>query len=314
VAMGRSARRDSLEPPCRFIKFEATDDVELYGLLYEPRRPSKRVAIFLHGTGGASIFDSRRTNPLAEELTAKGIAFFPFNNRGANVIRNLRRTGTKKRTIRGGMTYERIADCVYDIDGACRELHRRGYRDFTLIGHSTGANKIAVYDHYKRRNPVGHYVFFAGGDDVGMMYEQLGGLRFRWALRRARARRKSEELVPASLSDVPISWRSFHDMIDPDGDYNVFPFHEVMRRKKMSKRTPFRYLRAVTKPSLVIYGEKDEYFIDSPTRYMAVLAEVVGRKPNFEIVLVQDADHGFSGREEDLGNLIAGWLRRDDRR
>ena len=32
----------------------------------------------------------------------------------------------------------------------------------TLIGHSTGANKIAVYDHYKPRNQVKRYVLVAG--------------------------------------------------------------------------------------------------------------------------------------------------------
>jgi len=45
----------------------------LYGLLFEPRRASKHAAIFLHGTGGASIFDSRRTNALAAELAPHGV-------------------------------------------------------------------------------------------------------------------------------------------------------------------------------------------------------------------------------------------------
>lgn len=312
--MGRVPRRDHDEPLCRFVRFEASDDVELYGLLFEPKRASKRVAIFLHGTGGSSVFDSRRTNPLAEELTREGIAFFPFNNRGAHIFRRLRRSGTKKRTIRGGRAFERIRDCVFDIDGAVRELRSRGYRDITLIGHSTGANKIAVYDHYRRRNAVANYVFFAGGDDVGLMYRQLGGLRFRWALRRARRHRNSEELVPSSLSDVPMSWRAFYDTHNPDGDYNIFPFMEVLKRKRLSKRKPFAFLSAVRKPSLLIYGEKDEYFYDKPSRYMSALSAVVGDKPNFEIALVKDADHGFTGREHLLGRLIVSWLGRDNRR
>ena len=54
----------------------------------------------------------------------------------------------------GGCAYERIRDCVLDIDGAVRELRRRGYRDITLIGHSTGANKIAVYDSLQAAQPA----------------------------------------------------------------------------------------------------------------------------------------------------------------
>jgi pimeloyl-ACP methyl ester carboxylesterase len=306
--MGRNARRDHPEPPCRFVKFEATDGLELYGLLFEPKRATKRVAIFLHGTGGSSIFDSRRTNRLAAEFVRNGIAYFPFNNRGAHILRKLQRGGKKRRGVQGGMAHERIRDCVYDIEGAIRDLRKRGYRDFTLVGHSTGANKIAVYDHYRRRNPVRHYVFLAGGDDVGLMYDQIGAKDFRSAVSRARRRKNSEDLVPPSLSDIPMSLKSFYDMANPDGDYNVFPFLEVMKKLRLSKKRPFRYLKAISKPSLLLYGEKDQYFLESSSKYMAVLADAVGDKPNFEIAVMEDADHGFSGRETELAELIVNWI------
>ncbi len=35
----------------------------------------------------------------------------------------------------------------------------------------------------------------------------------------------------------------------------------------------------------------------------------VGRKPNFEFVIVKDADHGFNGYESELGALMADWLK-----
>lgn len=306
--MGRIARRDHPEPPARLVEFDATDGVELYGLLFEPKRKTKRAVIFLHGTGGASIFDSRRTNLLANEFVSKGIAYFPFNNRGANLQRRLRKRGSKKRKILGGSANERIREAVYDIDGAICELRRRGYRDFTLIGHSTGANKIAVYDYYKHRNPVGHYIFLAGGDDVGLNYEPLGGRRFRAALDKARRLKNSEELVPQSISKLPMSWRSWFDMSNPDGDYNIFPFLEVMRGLRLSKKPRFRHLRGVRKPSLVIYGDRDEYCFGDVSRCVSILADAIGPKPNFQFVIVEDADHGFGGREEELGKLIVDWL------
>ncbi|HSN68704.1 MAG TPA: hypothetical protein VLV48_05630, partial [Thermoanaerobaculia bacterium] len=124
------------------ISFRTTDGLALPGLLYEPRRGSTEVALFLHGNGDASVFYSaRRTNAFAEEMTRRGIAFFAFNNRGAHLIKRLGR----KRAGRGeslllGMTYEKIRDCVHDIDGAIGFLRGEGYRRFHLIGHSTGAN------------------------------------------------------------------------------------------------------------------------------------------------------------------------------
>ena len=298
--MGRRPARDR----CELVKFAATDGVELSGLLYEPERRTRRAAVFLHGTGGASIFESNRTNLLARELTSRGIAWLPFNNRGALLVRWLRGT---RRAKRGGMAHELIRECVRDIDGAARFLRSRGYRELYLIGHSTGANKIAVYDAMKRRNPYRKYVLLAGGDDTGMFYRDLGPARFRRTLERARANRNRDDLVPPSITPMMLSWRALYDMMNPDGDYNVFPFLEVMRNVRLGRKPRFRHVRGIRKPSLYIYGDHDEYCYDDVPACVRILSENVGA--NAEIVVMDDANHGFSGREEELGTLIAEWLR-----
>jgi pimeloyl-ACP methyl ester carboxylesterase len=285
------------------VKFDATDGVELSGLLYEPRRKTRRAAIFLHGTGGASIFDSKRTNILAASFAENRIAYFPFNNRGAHLVRRLR---GRKKSIGGGMAWERIRDCVQDIDGAIRLLRSRGYRELYLIGHSTGANKIAVYDHYRRRNPIRRYILLGGGDDTGLMYDQLGARRFRSVLERARERRTSDEFVDSSISKLPMSWRSLYDTINPDGDYNVFPYLEIMRGVRLSKRGRFRHVRGIRKPALVVYGDRDEWCYGDVPRCVEILADAAG--PNFEFAVLEDCDHGFNGHEEELAELITRWL------
>jgi pimeloyl-ACP methyl ester carboxylesterase len=299
---------DRNEPLCRILKFEATDGVGLSGLLYEPKRATTRAAIFLHGAGGS--FESKRTNKLAEIFTRGGIAYFPFNNRGANVVRRLG-------DALGGSGYERIRDCIFDIDGAIRELRRRGYRDITLIGHSTGANKIAVYDFYKERVAAKRYVLLAGGDDTGLLYAQLGARRFKAALTKAREMvrtRRGSELVPPTLSQFPMSWTSFYDMANPDGDYNVFPFLEVMRNVRLSRKPRFRHLRGIRKPTFFLYGDNDEYCHGDVPRCVAILDEALGPKPNIELAIMKDADHGFGGREEELGTVLVEWMEVTSRR
>jgi pimeloyl-ACP methyl ester carboxylesterase len=296
------------EPLCRLVRFEAADGVELSGLLYEPKRRSGRAAVFLHGNGGASIFDSRRTNLLAESFLAAGIAFLPFNNRGAHLLRSLKRARRRKR-VQGGMAHEVIRDCVHDIDGALRELRRRGYREFTLIGHSTGANKIAVYDHYRPRNRVKRYVLLAGGDDTGLLFAQLGPRRFASALAKARERiraRRGAELTPLSISRLPLSWRSFYDLANPDGDYNVFPYLEAVRGIRLSRRPLFRHVRAIRKPALVLYGDRDPFLHGDVSTCVSVLAALA--PPKFELGILAGADHGFGGHEEELGRLIVEWM------
>jgi pimeloyl-ACP methyl ester carboxylesterase len=291
------------------VSFAATDGVKLTGLLYEPKKATTRAAVWLHGTGGSSIFTSSRTNLLAEELVSRGIAWLPFNNRGSDFIRRMRKTsGTKSKTFFGGSTHELIRECVFDIDGAARFLRERGYRELYLLGHSTGANKVAVYDSYVRRNPYARYVLLAGGDDVGLTYEKLGARRFRNALEKARAMikaRRGDELVPRTLFDLPLSWRAFLDMHNPDGDYNVFPFGEVLRGERLSRKPLFRHVQSLGKPSLFVYGDRDE-FLGRVTESVAVLADAIG--PGGEIAVLADADHSFTGREAELGGLVAEWL------
>lgn len=279
--MGRAAARDRREPLGRLVRFDATDGVPLAGMLFEPRRPRGAI-IWLHGTGGASVFESARTNLIARVLTDHRLAFFPFNNRGAQYVR---RAGLHY----GGSAFERIRDCVYDIDGAIREMRSRGFRDITLAGHSTGANKIAVYDHYKPRNRVKRYVLVAGADDAGLLYEELGPQKFRSFLKKARGMRNA--LMPGRM----MTWRAFHDMANPNGDYNVFPFHPAIRGRR-----PFRFIHGIRKPALYIYGELDEFGFDAP-----LLAKHLG--PRGEIVVIRDAGHGFGDHEEELARLIAEW-------
>lgn len=296
--------RDASEPLARLLRFDATDGAPLAGLLFEPRRRTKKAVIFLHGTGGSSVFESKRTNALAGALARDGIAYFPFNNRGSQVVRRLGRD-------LGGAAFEKIRDCVFDVDGAVRELWARGYRDLTLAGHSTGANKIAVYDSVKPRNRVKRYVLLGGGDDTGMLYDQLGPRRFQAALLKARAMiraRRGLELVPRVLSSLPMSWRSFYDMANPNGDYNVFPFLEVMRNVRLSRRPRFRHVRGIRKPALFVYGEYDQYMYGDASRCAAILAEALSDRPNVEIAVMAGSDHGFSDRERDLAELIVRWM------
>ena len=74
------------------LSFETTDRLTLPGLLYTPSRATRSVAIWLHGNGGSSVFYSTtRMNVLGEQLVKKGIAFFTFNNRGAETEKSLKR-------------------------------------------------------------------------------------------------------------------------------------------------------------------------------------------------------------------------------
>jgi pimeloyl-ACP methyl ester carboxylesterase len=291
--------------------FPTTDRIDLPGLLYEPARASKSVAIWLHGNGGASVFySSKRMNALGEALTRRGISFFTFNNRGAEVEKMLkRRRGSTSEYAMLGYAHELIRDCVKDIDGAIAHLRTLGYRKFHLVGHSTGANKICLYDAKKRgRSPVSSYVLVGPGDDVGITYAQLGEDAFHAALERARQEVKKghgSKIVPKTISPRPISWASLLDTIDPEGDYNVFPFLEIIRGIRLSKkRPPLREYSRISKRTLVLFGEHDEFCFGDVPACVDVLREFAPpRRCRFEVI--PETGHSFHGAEAELGESIS---------
>jgi len=298
----------------KLVQFESTDNLFLPGLLFEPSKKTKRVAINLHGNGNSSVFYSfNRTNILARELNKQRIAFLAFNNRGANYIKKLKmdKNGGEEE-IKLGTAYELIKDCIRDVDGAIKFLEELGYREFYLIGYSTGANKICVYNFYKPMNKVSKYVLLGGGDDTGIFHNLVGGTKkFKKYLEQAKEQidgGNGRKLIPKYIADYIISYQSFYDTCNPDGDYNIFPFNECINNLKLSKKPMFKEYKTIKKPTLVVYGENDEYCFGDVRRMVDILKKEAPNKKLFDFRIIEGADHGFDGCEEELSQIVAEWL------
>lgn len=296
----------------KLVQFTTEDGLRLPGYLYEVPQ-SKKAAIYLHGNGSASVFYSKDfLKELAAPLVAQGIASLFFNNRGAHYIKSFHTVdaeGEDTRT-RFGTSYEKIKDCTYDIDGAIAYLETLGYNEFYLIGTSTGANKICVYDHYRPHNKISKYILLGAGDDTGIYYDILGKEKFHHLLAEAQEKiqdGKGDELIQDILPEL-FSYSAFFDMANPDGDYNTFPFHEALHGITLSSKPLFRYFKAMKKPTLVLYGEHDEFaWRDVP----AVVALLKKFQPTFTYHIIPGADHAFSHHQKEIGKLISTWLAKE---
>lgn len=293
----------------KFVEFDTKDGLTLPGLLYQAKG-SKKIAIFLHGNGSSSVFyDESENKDLPTELNKKRISLLRFNNRGAHIIKklNVRKTdGVDRKKF--GCAYERIRDCVLDIDAAVGFLQKFGYKEFYLIGASTGANKICVYNFYRPKNIFKKYILIAGGDDTGIYYSLLGKDNFYRLLEISKRKintGQGENLIKQLLPDEIFSYQSFYDIANPDGDYNCFPFSEVLTKTKLSTEPVFRYFQLIKKPSLVIYGDNDEYAWGNIHKVLKILKTY---QPDFNYISVKNADHGFTGRKKELAGEISNWI------
>lgn len=295
--------------PTTLVEFRAEDELHLCGLLCEPEEKSDTAVIMLHGNGSSTIFhDAEAINIIAPIFNAAGITYFPFDNRGAGDIQLLKRGEAERlQRVWYGMAYELIEECVLDIEAAITFLKQRGYRNFYLIGYSTGANKICLYDYIQPNNEVKGYILAGGGDDTGGWYTQLGEQGFMSALRssgEALAQGKGRELAPKALvGDMFMSYQSLYDTINPEGSYNTFPFYEALYEVRLSETKPlFQEFQTLHKPSLVVYGEHDEYCYGQVPKIVEILSQHAP-SVSTEFTVIPDTDHSFHGKYAELTKL-----------
>jgi predicted esterase len=303
-----------MTPAARLTIVEATDGLQLPALHFAPGKPTKRAIIWLHGMGPGGIFyPVTFTNALAASFTERGIAMLGLQNRGGGMLQGIRYTdgtGEKQKRLQG-TTHELIRECVQDIDGAVAWAYAQGYTELILGGHSTGANKVAIYSYLKPRNKIQSYILFGGGDDTGLAYESMGPERFRHALAESKrhvAAGNGEALAPYDWLDGYFSYQSAADILDPDGDYNVFPFYETQNGRIGTKEL-WREYKSVARPTLVIYGAEDEYCRPDVNSCLKTLEEAA---PDGADITFKTApgDHSCYQHERELAEAVAGWSAR----
>ncbi len=200
---------------------------------------------------------------------------------------------------------------MQDIDGAVNFVKSLGYKHIYLIGSSTGANKIAIYNKYKPENEVEKYILECGGDDSGIYYSSVTKAKFEMVLKKCKQmihKGRGRELVPKYIMNYAISYQSLFDQIDPEGDYNTFPFYWSLNNIKIMKKKAFGEVEQIDKPTLVIYGSEDEYCYGRVSDCMNLIRNTIKGKNNFEFEIIPGADHGFTNHWQELADSVAKFL------
>ena len=197
------------------VYFELEDKVELVGLLHRPENTTDEVVISIHGMQSNCF--KKREDILAKVINNAGIAYFAFDNRGANLMCYTKKTdGTK--TLNGGSVYEDVLESYYDIKGAIEKMLELGYTKIHLQGHSLGCTKI-VYaynrlkkENYKNLENIQSIILLSLVDLVDLQKYDLGIDKYNKMLELAiekEARGEEMELMPFDSFDHPISVKSY---------------------------------------------------------------------------------------------------------
>lgn len=282
------------------------DGIPLEGLFFKPKRKSGVAALWVSGLTGRFSGSPERTLALAKILGSRGIAFAVFDHRGQGTINFLRKKLRKKtKYILAGTTFERFEHCVYDIDAVIQFLRKKGYKKIFLLGHSTGANKIAYYYWKTNGRGVAGLVLLGPLSDIPVLKKDLGRkyrLAIKWAEAMVKKGKRKVLLPPSFVGDAFWAAERFLSIAREGSREDTFPYYNPRRK--------FYWAKKIRVPVLMLIGREEQH-ADRPVAEIleAFKKQISGRF--FSGKIIKGADHGFAEKEKELARTIANWIKNE---
>lgn len=287
------------------VYFELEDKVELVGLLHKPENTTDEVVISIHGMQSNCF--KKREDILAKVINNAGIAYFAFDNRGANLMCYTKKTdGTK--TLNGGSVYEDVLESYYDIKGAIEKMLELGYTKIHLQGHSLGCTKI-VYaynrlkkENYKNLENIQSIILLSLVDLVDLQKYDLGIDKYNKMLQLAidkETKGEEMELMPFDSFDHPISVKSYLRYYRDNQEIDFAKFND--------NNYDFKEINNINIPLFLRWGEND-LVVQKLDELIEFLKTKINN-PKLDIGYIKNTDHGYTNKEEVLGKEIKKFLK-----
>ena len=287
------------------VYFELEDKVELVGLLHRPENTTDEVVISVHGMQSNCF--KKREDILSKVINNAGIAYFAFDNRGANLMCYTKKTdGTK--TLNGGSVYEDVLESYYDIKGAIEKMLELGYTKIHLQGHSLGCTKI-VYaynrlkkENYKNLENIQSIILLSLVDLVDLQKYDLGIDKYNKMLEFAidkETKGEEMELMPFDSFDHPISVKSYLRYYRDNQEIDFAKFND--------NNYDFKEINNINIPLFLRWGEND-LVVQKLDELIEFLKTKINN-PKLDIGYIKNTDHGYTNKEEVLGEEIKKFLK-----
>ena len=284
------------------VYFNTEDEIELVGLLERPTNPTKRVVISVHGMQSNCL--KRREDILSKEISNAGVAYFAFNNRGAELMTYTRKT-TGEKILNGGSVYEDVLDGYYDIKGAINKMLELGYTDIYLQGHSLGCTKIVyTYNKLKNENNVKNIkgIILLSLVDIPDCQKYDLGDKYAEMMEYAENKEKEgklNDLMPIESFDHPICVRSYLRYFKYNKDIDFARFWD--------KDYNFKELNNIQIPLFLRWGNVHDLVLQNLSNLIEILKSKI-QNEKLDIGYIDGADHGYTGKEETLAKEIISFI------
>ena len=288
------------------IDFLATDGIILNGILYSNKEKSKNVVLSVHGMSSNCF--KKRDEIFSEYFLREGIDYFCFNNRGSELVKYTRKDiDGKKEKILGGTSYEDVLEGYEDIVGAILKLRELGYENIHLQGHSLGCTKIVyTYNELKEEesNDILEYVksvILLSLVDIPQSLKVYLGDKFDeyldYAIQKDQKGEKYD-LMPKDSFIHPISVKSF---LRYARDNKEIDFARYGRDNEFEK------LNNIDVPLFMRWGDTNEMIVQKASELVQLVSQNIKNEYK-DIGYIENADHGYTGKEEVVAEQIINFI------
>jgi len=280
-----------------------SDNLVHQGIFHLPKNPGKKAIVWVHGLTSKFYSDPKLMELFANMSDEQGIGFASFHTRGHDYVTSTHRLdsanekGYVHETIGSGV--ENFTDCIKEYDAMVSFFVHRGYSSVTLVGHSTGANKVCYYAGTVPDDRVSGVVL-AGpmSDRYSAGFDEAINREHQRIMEQKIREGKGDELL-TGFAFFPPSSQAWMSLLGKGSPEDVFNY-----RDEIGALSTFG---AIKSPLLVIFAGNDEH-ADQPITTIRKSFDAHAASSVYKSVIINDADHGFTGKEAEFVSEIVSWV------
>lgn len=279
-----------------FVRFKASDDVELQGWLNN--EASNIAVVHIHGMSGNG-YENYFLDNLRAMYAKHNISLFTIDSRGRGIISDFRQGDGWKHA---GSCFELFEESVYDIRGAIDYLKSLGKTRFVLQGHSLGCTKVVNFVLDEDVDGIEKVILLAPTDMTGWANTEPMHAEYLAKAKQLLSESKGEELVDAQcwLDKTPISAQTYPTICEAGSSADIY-----------GERDGGALLGKVSLPMHIPYGTEDigiTQIDGSMDKWLERVNTI--KNTNTEIAVVDGASHGFKGFEDSLAESVESFVTR----
>ena len=283
----------------RIIEFHALDGVKINGYLMSSN--NKSVLIEIHGMSSNCF--KKREKVIAKTLNNIGIDAICIDTRGSEIVKYIKYNDVRKELA--GTAYEDVEESYYDLMGAIRYALSLGYKDIYLQGHSLGATKV-VYTYTKMKEKQVEELKNIKGIillslvDIPDMFKTYFSKKYLSYAEEKEKNGQVLELMPHDTFIHPISVKTYLKYAKYNSKINFAQYS--------NENYDFDTLNKIDVPLFMRWGNDNELIKKSAQEQVELMRRVI-KKKDADINFIDGANHSYNGKETELANDIANFLK-----